>query len=125
MTCLSTLPVEIWREIFVIVRGEDQWRPLRQEPMVRVFNLCRSYNTRNEFDMRNAQADFSNLLATCKTLQSLIEEILWTSIHLKLDRLVDGTFKRAAMGRGVLGKRRGEWTRELWLTTAVCADTVQ
>ncbi|KAG8861138.1 hypothetical protein FRC20_011495 [Serendipita sp. 405] len=125
MTCLSTLPVEIWREIFVIVRGEDQWRPLRQEPMVRVFNLCRSYNTRNEFDMRKAQANFSNLLATCKTLQPLIEEILWGSIHLKLDRLVDGTFKRAAVGCGVLGKRRGEWTRELWLTTAVCADTVQ
>ncbi|KAG8751823.1 hypothetical protein FRC14_007582 [Serendipita sp. 396] len=69
--------------------------------------------------MRKAQADFSNLLTTSKALQPLIEKILWSSmIHLKVNRLIDGTFERAAMAFGVSERRHGEWTRELWLSMA-------
>ncbi|KAG8826656.1 hypothetical protein FRC17_008170 [Serendipita sp. 399] len=78
-----------------------------------------SYSTAldsRKLDMIKSQAEFSRLLVVCRALQPFVEKILYSYVHIKPRRLWDGNFERGALGLGVLGdRRRGEWTREIWI----------
>ncbi|KAG8816993.1 hypothetical protein FRC17_000101 [Serendipita sp. 399] len=71
---------------------------------------------RVERQLHKRQAKFSKLLRICKTLYPLVEEILWSSIHLFMDTVPRRPVIEAALGAGTSRRPRGEWTRELWVT---------
>ncbi|KAG8830875.1 hypothetical protein FRC17_004139 [Serendipita sp. 399] len=69
-----------------------------------------------ERQLHQGQAEFSRLLGICKALYPLAEEILWSSIHIFVDRVPNETLVEAALGVGASRRPRGQWTQELWVT---------